>query len=229
MSANQESSYVLSYLTIRKVIGILAILIPILMAFGGMMDGSGKGIRESISNYYYSNMQDVFVGILCAVALFLISYKGYDLIDNISSSVAGIAALGVAFFPMSRHINDPVNFPQQQHVGVFFLNESHTYPVHITSAVLFFLVIAFISFFLFTKTGGKKMTEGKKIRNLVYRICGIGILFFLTLMIAYNIFPKNTGIDKLNPVFWLESLALAFFGFSWLVKGKTLWKEKNKV
>lgn len=29
-----------------------------------------------------------------------------------------------------------------------------------------------------------------------------------------------------HPVFWLETLALEAFGFSWLVKGETLWRDK---
>ena len=37
---------------------------------------------ESISSYYHSVMRDIFVGSLCAVGTFLISYRGYDKRDN---------------------------------------------------------------------------------------------------------------------------------------------------
>jgi len=36
------------------------------------------GIQDSISSYYYTDMRDVLVGSLCAIGVFLWSYRGYD-------------------------------------------------------------------------------------------------------------------------------------------------------
>ena len=56
------------------------------------------------------------------------------------------------------------------------------------------------------------MTDKKKLRNKVYRICGLGMLVSMALMLLPVHFPAKT---------WLvEMLALTFFGVSWLVKGE---------
>jgi len=53
-------------------------------------------IQESISHYYYTGMRNVFVGALCAVALFMFFYCGYDKWDDLAGDMAGIFAIGVA-------------------------------------------------------------------------------------------------------------------------------------
>ena len=57
--------------------------------------------RNSISAYYHSNAQDFFVGLLVAVGIFLLSYRGYDLKDRIVTAILGVTAIGVALFPCS--------------------------------------------------------------------------------------------------------------------------------
>ena len=42
------------------------------------------------------------------------------------------------------------------------------------SAIIFFGLLAYNSFFLFTKSSGV-MTDKKKKRNIIYRVCGIGM------------------------------------------------------
>lgn len=42
----------------------------------------------------------------------------------------------------------------------------------------------------------------------------------------YALLLKDTAIAALEPIFWLESLALWAFGLSWFVKGETLWKDR---
>lgn len=226
MSGNKSSGFVLSYLTIRKIIGILGILIPFLMGVGGAVFG-GVDLLDTISNYYYTNMQDMFGGSLCAVALFLITYKGHPAggrikinIDNVVTNIAGAAALGVVLFPMSLKSIIPM------HIGTFRLIESVSDALHVASAAVFFLAIAFICMFLFTKTDKKKIGKDKRNRNRVYRSCGIAIVASLALILVYNLFLTGTVLSQLRPLFFLESVALIAFGFAWLVKGETLLKDK---
>ena len=65
----------------------------------------------------------------------------------------------------------------------------------------------------------------KKIRNRIYRICGVVILACIALIGLYFWLPRDTGISAIKPVFWLESIALWAFGISWFVKGETFWKD----
>jgi hypothetical protein len=56
-------------------------------------------VRGSISAYYYTALQPVFVGTLIAVGVCLIVYQGTTYIENILLDVAGFLAFVVAFVP----------------------------------------------------------------------------------------------------------------------------------
>jgi hypothetical protein len=101
--------------------------------------------------------------------------------------------------------------------------------IHFFSAGLFYISVACISLFLFTKSSGNR-TRQKIARNRVYRLCGIMILvsiLFIYLVDSTNVF--GAGIAKYNPVFWLECVAQFFYGLSWLVKGGLLLKDKETL
>ena len=60
---------VISYLSLRKAIGFIGLLLPVVLALGNLLLGSA-GLETSISRYYYTNMGNVFVGSLCAIGTF---------------------------------------------------------------------------------------------------------------------------------------------------------------
>ena len=60
MSDPENSSLVISYMTLRKMVGYLGILLPVLVVIGGELIPAGE-IRDSVSAYYYSSMRDLFV------------------------------------------------------------------------------------------------------------------------------------------------------------------------
>ncbi len=78
---NQQSgpqdSLVLSYLTLRKAVGIIGCALPFVLVIGTAVL-QGSGIQASISGYYYTDMRNVFVGSLCAIGIFLMSCRGYS-------------------------------------------------------------------------------------------------------------------------------------------------------
>ncbi|MEM1161488.1 MAG: hypothetical protein AAGJ28_11185 [Pseudomonadota bacterium] len=58
--------------------------------------------RDSISHFYYSRFTgDVLVGALVFIAAFLFAYNGRFRAENTMSKLAGLGALGVAWFPVS--------------------------------------------------------------------------------------------------------------------------------
>jgi hypothetical protein len=217
---NQEIPLVISYLALRRTIGVLGILFPFILVIGSMVAGGCHEIQPTISDYYHTNMRDVFVGMLCAVALFLFSYRGYNYQDNIAGNLACILALGVAFFPSS--VTDPLapcNNPVTIHNPV-------TGKIHLVAASLFFITLAYFSLFLFTK-GVSMPTPQKLLRNKIYKICGFIILTCLVLLILYYSLPSlEFHLKKYKPVFWIETIALWAFGVSWLVKGQYLLRDK---
>jgi len=130
MSIN-GSGLIISYLTMRRIIGILGIGLPVIVMLGGFIQ-NGFVFSESISSYYYTNMRDFFVGLLCCTGLFLISYKGYERIDNIIGNISGIFAVGIAFFPTS--LENAGIFK----TGILQLNDNVSVVFHFTCAALFF-------------------------------------------------------------------------------------------
>jgi len=193
-----------SYLTLRRVVGVLGVSMPIVVAAWGFVLPEPHRLLDTISDYYGFRTRDVFVGVLFTIAWFLFTYRGYDRRDNVAGNLACIFALGVALFPDKGTGIDPA--------------------VHYLSAASLFLVLAYFSLFLFTKTGGNP-TPKKLIRNRVYRSCGIVMLACIVLMGLYKIVGHPAVLSSVRPVFWFETFALWAFGFSWFVKGETLWRD----
>lgn len=220
-----SGQYKKTVITLRRAVGILGILLPVIVAIGAVTLGNCTGIQKSISMYYNTVMRNVFVSILAATALFMFAYRGYDYRDRIAGISAFVFALGIAFFPPGKDmiINCNYDIPQLQRAD-------WVRTVHLISAVLYFITLAFISFFLFTRTDKKNVvyTSQKKIRNRLYRVCGIIIFGSLILIALWMFFFENkfSGFEKYHPIFWLETLALVAFGVSWLVKGEVALKDK---
>src|SRR5262249_118463 len=95
-----DQSLVISYLSLRRLIGVLGMALPIVvMLWGWTICGCTRGL-PSISDYYPLRTRDAFVGILCAIACFLFTYRGLD-DDGRYGNLAALFAVVVAFFPNS--------------------------------------------------------------------------------------------------------------------------------
>ena len=185
----------LNTVRLRVLIGILSIALPWIVA---VLYG---GIPASISaTYYVAQCITPFMGILMAASFLLISYRGYTRHDDIILTLAGICGLLICFCPCAA--------TTEAFVGTFMLPLALSATIHNLAAVVFFILLAYNSFFLFTKSDGE-MTKKKKIRNIIYRICGIGMLasFAILLLPAFRI-----------QVWLTEMFALSFFGLSFLTK-----------
>ena len=209
MTKNNTEEYgLVSYLTLRRVVGILGVALPLVVVLWGFSLCQCSQILPSISDYYDLRTRDVFVGILFVFAWFLFTYRGYERQDNIAGDFGCFFALGVALFPTS--------------------GAGWEQAVHFVSAAGLFLVLSYFSLFLFTKSKSEEdITPEKRIRNRIYRASGVVILICIALIGLYHWQLKNTAISALKPVFWLESLALWAFGISWLIKGETLFKDSE--
>ena len=196
-----------SHLTLRRVMGVLAVALPVLLALWGFAICGCIELENSISDYYRLRTRDAFVGILFVIAWFLFTYRGYDDRDNIAGYLACLFALGVAFFPNS--------------------GKTWEATLHFVSAAALFGVLAYFCLRLFTKSDKPRDSwkREKRIRNRIYVACGLVILACIALTGLYNLLPDDTAISEIKPVFWLESLMIWAFGISWFVKGRTLWKD----
>jgi len=218
-SSKRDIALIHSYLSMRRMVGILAIGLPFIIVLGGLVE-TGSIIQGSLSSYYYTNMRDFLVGLIFAVAIFLISYKGYELIDDIVTNLSGVFALGIIAYPTSMFSNQVVR------VGVFQTPDDVSQYIHLVFSILFLLSLAFNSIFLFTRHSGNPSREKKK-RNKIYASCGIVMVLSVIGMVTYIVFYSHTFLAKGRPVLIFETIALISFGVSWLVKGHTLFRDKT--
>ena len=208
----QSQQLLISYLQLRRYIGYLGIGMPFILVLGNYFIAGGVELFNNLSMYYHSAARDLFVAVLAAIAVFAFAYRGYDARDNIAGDIAALSALGIAFFPTVDGNPDPEASPLVD-------------TIHITSAVIFFLTLAYFALVLFPKTSpNRPMTKQKRKRNKIYRVSGIVILLCLLLLGAYKFYldEKFVNLQDYKPMFWLESLALFAFGFSWLTKGEVI-------
>jgi hypothetical protein len=216
MATTQEpEKLLLSYLTLRIWIGILGILLPIsVISYVYLFGGCGE-LAPSISSYYHSGMRNVFVGILCAMGVFMLTYSGFDWRDRLASSLAGIFAIGIAFFPA---VTRPCCIPD---------DGSSNFPtIHSICGAGLFITFALMSLFLFTMSTEDEMTSKKKKRNVIYRVCGIVMLVCMGLMLIGNII--NAELFP-HSFFSFEATSLIAFGISWVFKGEAFLRdEENK-
>ena len=180
---------------LRAMIGWLGMLLPWIVVL------LVQYFPPSISATWYTNACTPFMIILGSASILLICYKGYTKFDDILLTCSGIAGLCICLFPCAVS-----EFPGA--VGTFLIDSAISAKIHNASAIIFFGLLAYNSFFLFTKSSGD-VTINKKIRNIIYRICGVGMIAsFLLLRLPY--FPIK--------IWLVETIALFFFGVSFLTK-----------
>ena len=220
---------VISFLTLRNLIGISGMLLPIVLTIftpKGQMD---RVMEHSISDYYYTRNGDILVVLLSVIGVFLLTYKGYDkLWERILTVVAAVSGIGVAFFPTATKMGNSLSIHviRQDVPELFGLIQ-----LHFVFAGLFFISLAIISLYYFSMTddtsallqnAGKRKRKAK--RNLVFKICGWTMLACVALMILYLIIQPASLEDK-PVIFVLETVAVEAFGISWITKGETLWPD----
>ena len=180
---------------LRAMIGWLGMLLPWVVV---MLVGY---FPKSISATWYTNACTVFMIVLGSASILLICYQGYERADDITLSIAGVAGLGVCLFPCSVD-------GSAECVGTFLLDKDLSNVIHTVSAVIFFILLAYNSIFLFTK-GEANPTKKKRIRNVIYRVSGAGMIASFTLLLLPDFTVK---------VWLIEAIALFFFGISFLTK-----------
>ena len=194
----------------RQLIGYIGLALPLILWLIAGWRPTGLSPRwkpvDSISAYYYSGAVVAFVGLLVALALFLITYRGfentYGWVDRLAARIAGCAALLVAFFPTTA----PDGYPELP----WWTALSRV--VHYASAIVLFFMFALFCLWLFRMSSTDPPPPDKRRRNLIYILCGIAILIGMG-------WAAVAGRNE-QPIFWPESLALIAFAISWLVKGR---------
>jgi len=204
-----DNDQIIPYYVLRVLIGAAGICLPLLLVIGKLIYNATFQLEYSISDYYDNGTAgDILVGVLFALAFFLVSYKGYAPIDSIAANFGCAFALGVALFPTTS-LNKFVHYS------------------HFVFALLLFSDFIFFSIYLFRKKKPNP-TSQKVRRNAVYLVCGIVMIVCIAAIAACEFLLSNEVKTRLHPVFWMESLALFSFGFSWITKAEMVFGDADK-
>jgi hypothetical protein len=220
----------LSYLAHRQLIGWLGLALPVsVMAVGEWLSDSGA--QSSLSGYYYTGAQGVFVGMMCAIGAFLLTYRGYQgtPIDRVAGRAAGVCAVAVGLLP---------TVPPADVLPPSWWSPL-TGQLHTAAAAGLFALFIYFSGGLFRRWGKKrsdskmercacmdKRSDRKKVRDGLYLIFAIVMTTCVLAIVGYNYAlgagAISSALERCRPVLWLESTAVTSFAFSWLVKGEAL-------
>jgi hypothetical protein len=222
----KENKLVVSYKTLRNLIGYCGMILPIMLILTTRTAPYDKNIESSFSDYYYTSSGDILVSFLCTLGAFLFIYKGYNMKENILSTIAGICGIIAAFSPtatedlrQSFSVHTPLN-----NVPEIFGFERHT-----IVAGLFFIILGFISLCCFPQTDlNKQITTLKKKRNNIFKICGWIMLISVIIMAIYFLSDRfSTMFGKIPFIFIMETIATWAFGISWLTIGETIYPDEE--
>ncbi len=223
---------IISYQKLRTFIGITGILLPVITVLGSYFFGAGNySWQHSISHFYYGKMHILFVGTLCVLGGFLITYRGKinrngNSWESRTSNVAGFCAFGIASFPTCFKGFRPPTGGSNQYIHLSSSPNEFWGGLHFALAgMLFFCFILFCLYF-FQKPDavytGKAAAKWLR-RKIFYKLCGWGIAVSIILIALFNFIIQPTEGVFVYSTFIFETTSLWFFGSAWLVKGSAAW------
>jgi hypothetical protein len=188
----------LSYRNMRAITGYVGLTLPVVLLLVGLVDGH---LESSLSAYYYTKAGNVFTGALCVIGIFLLAYRLTAwAIDNIATTLAGVSALGVAFFHAA-----PANAT---------LSQLRLADVHLTCAAVLFILLGAISLFIFPRD----VLPGQRWRANCYMALGALIWLSIILMPALN-WLAGSFYNSDHVFFILETVCVMAFAVSFILKG----------
>ena len=213
-----DTDYVVSYLTLRQMIGWIGLLMPFAVRLGAY---AFENIYStgSISAYYYTGMRDTLVSTLVLVGALLACYRTPSWHDNLVATVAGLAAIGIGLFPMDpSYAAEIVEKYPDITSGKCYLNRG-LLGYHFIFVTTFLALACYLVSFRFSAFTPPNPTRHKLARNKIYKVCGT-VMVVACLAIAY-IIVAGRG----QSIFWPETFAVGAFAIAWLVKGQTILKD----
>jgi hypothetical protein len=220
---HKENDLVFSYLTLRNLIGFSGMALPFVLMFFTVKSEQDRLVEPSISDYYYTSNGDMLVVLLSVLGVFLFTYNGYNWKEKVLTNLAAICGMGVAFSPTATQMaNSATIHLAKSEVPLWFGIERH-----FVFAGTFFIALAIMALVYFPKThpnGEDSRTHAKIIRNRIYYFSG-GMILLCVVLLGVYFKTQPAALDGVPVVFILETVAIEFFGLSWITKGETLYPD----
>lgn len=226
--------------TLSRLIGVLGILLPFLL-WGFLLLIRGH-LRElpTISHYYFTRSNVIFIIVVSLIAIFLLVYKSSKK-GFIWSTLAAVGALLLLLFPTNALVAeccDVCNSVSIAHIE----DNSFRNTFHYISAAVFLGSLAIMSLFVFPQDNKMRVEKDSlvqeealkacnpnkvKTQNSIYISCGIVMLLALFVILAGSVIESfKEFYTENNLTFWMEVIAVEAFGFSWLIRGETIFRSK---
>jgi len=229
-SDNSTNGPIISYTTLRRLIGWMGVCLPFVVYLGNWVIFThhvaacllpSSKVPYSLSGYYYTHMRGVFTGTFWALGVFLLAYNGFGRVDQVITTVAGLSAIGIATFPTSPSPNFladqagtcgplvPVEYKSSPHQALIGAG-------HDVSLVVLIITLIAMAWRFRSDQPREGVTGTAKV---IYLISAVGIAVGGLGAIVQN-FLSNTVKAETPWLFWFEIVAILFFGLSWFVKGE---------
>lgn len=198
-----------TYFVLRQVIAIGALLLPVgLLAWAGV-DGS-VAMQTSISGFYYTPARGFFVGVVVAIGVALMAYRGYTRGENLLLNSAGALAIVVALVPTVDPAVDGQNLGNV---------------VHAVAALAFFILAALSIVFYGHETVGDLPGRALQRRyRAVYRVITV-----MLVVLPLSAFLMAWAVEPTVTLFVVEAAALVAFAGFWLVKTYELGRSHEEM
>lgn len=185
---------------IKLIVGVIAVSLALFMQIASVEP------LHSISESYYYQARDWFVGLLFAVSALFLSFKGENGYERKLTILASLCAALVAVAPCecgrSASLMSALHFPAA--AGVFAIMGYFCWRFRKTA-----------------KSKTDKYPEAQR-RAQVYTACLLGMSICGVMAIAYVIAGHRIDAVLPNYLFWLEAIGLISFGVSWLTASRTI-------
>ena len=199
-----------TYFGLRVGLVAIGIALPLVVLFaGGVLHH--VWLESSISQYYhtqglsYLTTRDFFVGSLFAVGACLYLYKGFSTKENVALNLAGVFALLVALLPTAAPLTDRTIIST----------------LHGTSAVLFFLCIAYVSLFRSRDTIHLLPLAKQGRYEWAYFLAGLAMIASPLAAVVLSF-----ALDRTSLTFWAEACGVWTFAAYWIIKTREMRETK---
>jgi hypothetical protein len=205
-----------SFIAQRRGMAMLAAIFPLVFIVSSLLGRTPW--QPSISAYYWTEdlERNFFIGALCAIGVFLLLYKGYTQLEDWVLNVAGISAVGVGFFAMTKGSDcGPGGFSW-----------------HSVFAIVFFACIAYVCIFMAQKSLENEPDAARKAMFLrAYRLCAAVMAISVIAALALKLLPteQTKSLCARGWTFWCESLAVWAFAAFWYFKTRELEPLRKRI
>jgi xanthine/uracil permease len=228
-----EIRYIRSFVWLRIAVGIVGILLPIaLWFFEWRILNAPVHVRDSLSSYYHSAARDWFVASLAVIGVLLITYMTgmWRSVEFVFSTIAGIALLGVAFFPTERpHLLQGAPLCQASPKPPDCTELEHRWgehlwvgDIHLACACIALVSLGLIAFLWAGRAQWGNKRKSDSTLSVIHAICGSLIATALIIALTGWISPWREPVFHLTPFYIGEVVTVLAFGVSWVVQGLDL-------